>query len=145
MKVLLALLLATQLISNSEWYTDFDKAKDEAKISHKYILLNFSGSDWCSPCIRMHKDIFASDTFTKYAASNLLLVNADFPRLRKNQLSKEQMEKNDALAEKYNRDGKFPYTVLLDSDGKVLKSWEGLPNLSPEKFVGEINSTLHAH
>src|SRR4051812_1786802 len=110
MKVLLTLLLATHLISSSEWMTDFDKAKTEAKASNKFILLNFSGSDWCSPCIRMHKEIFASDTFSKYAASNLLLVNADFPRLRKNQLSKEQTEKNDALADKYNHEGKFPYT-----------------------------------
>ncbi len=144
MKLLAIALLTGVLFSSIAWETDFDKAKQSAKSSNKLIILNFSGSDWCGPCIRMHKEIFGSTAFEQYASSNLVLVNADFPRLRKNQLAPAQQSKNDKLAEQYNKEGKFPMTVLLDADGKVLKSWEGLPRLSPEEFINEIKAVGNA-
>lgn len=144
MKFLLTLLLASSLSAPAPWLSNLDQAKSEASKTHKDILLNFSGSDWCGPCIRMHKEIFDSEVFEKYAGENLVLVNADFPRLKKNQLSKEQARQNDALADKYNPGGKFPYTVLLNEEGKVLKSWEGLPNETPEKFTDDVKSVVHA-
>ena len=75
-----------------------------------------------------------------YANKNLVLVNADFPRYKKNQLSKQQVKENEALAEKYNSSGKFPFTVLLNANGKILKQWDGLPDETPEKFVDEIKT-----
>ncbi|MHA8099525.1 thioredoxin family protein [Aquirufa aurantiipilula] len=119
------------------WGNDFSIAQQNAKQQHRLILLNFSGSDWCGPCIKLKKDIFESSEFTAFAESNLELIRADFPRLKKNQLAKDQQAKNDALAEKYNSSGKFPLTVLLNDQGKVLKEWEGYqPSLS--KFLAEI-------
>src|SRR3954466_1032087 len=117
MRILLITLLSSFLLTTSTWETDFTKAKASAKDSHKLIFLNFSGSDWCGPCIRLHKEIFDSEAFTKYADEKLVLVNADFPRLKKNMLSKDQQKQNDALADKYNNDGAFPLTLLLDADG----------------------------
>ena len=144
MKILLSLFLATSLLSpGSSWLTDFKEAKTEAAASHKNILLNFSGSDWCGPCIRLHKEVFESAAFDQYAKENLILVNADFPRLRKNQLPAELSKQNDVLADKYNKEGKFPYTILLDADGKILKTWEGYSGVSSEKFVTELNSVIH--
>ena len=144
MKFILSLVLFSFLSSSTNWDTDFEKAKTEAIRSHKLIILNFSGSDWCGPCIRMKKEIFESGVFQKYADQNLVLVKADFPRLRKNQLSKEQTKLNEGLADKYNPEGKFPLTILFDETGKPLKQWEGCPNESPEKFIVEINSFAHA-
>ncbi|CAM3686405.1 thioredoxin family protein [Aquirufa aurantiipilula] len=119
------------------WGNDFSVAQQNAKQQHRLILLNFSGSDWCGPCIKLKKDVFESSEFTAFAESNLELIRADFPRLKKNQLAKDQQAKNDALAEKYNSSGKFPLTVLLNDQGKVLKEWEGYqPSLS--KFLAEI-------
>ncbi|GGI25370.1 hypothetical protein GCM10008119_17320 [Pedobacter mendelii] len=117
---------------------DFSEAKKQAKDTHKQILINFSGSDWCGPCIRLRKEILESESFEKYADANLLLVRADFPRQKKNQLPKEQIKLNESLAELYNKDGKFPYTVLVDENGKVLKSWDGFPDETPEAFIKEI-------
>lgn len=140
---LLAILLTSVLVSlTGDWSLDFDQAKTEASQSHKFILLNFSGSDWCAPCIKLKKDIFESDAFKAYAVDHLILVRADFPRLKKNQLDKAQVEKNEALAEKYNPQGKFPLTVLLDANGKVIKEWDGYVQKSPEAFVEDINGTI---
>ena len=126
---------------NTTWLGDFNEATTEAAKSHKYILINFSGSDWCGPCIRERKEILENEVFEKYASDHLVLVRADFPRQKKNQLSKEQTKKNEALADKYNPEGKFPYTLLVDEHGKVVKDWDGFPNESPENFVSQIASS----
>src|SRR3954469_20341341 len=117
MKLLVALSFTCLSFLSLDWQTDFNKAKEDALKENKPILISFSGSDWCGPCIRMEKEFFGSHAFVNYAANHLLLVNADFPRLKKNQLSKEQMVKNESLADKYNPDGNFPLTILVNADG----------------------------
>lgn len=141
MKTLLLIALAVATLSMAvAWNTNFKKAREVAKVEHKYLLLNFSGSDWCIPCIRTKKEIFDTRPFSVFADSNLVLVNADFPRLRKNKLSQAQIKENEMLAEKYNKRGVFPLTILLDADGKVLKEWIGYPALPPDKFVDQIKT-----
>jgi thioredoxin-related protein len=135
---LLTFVIVTFFTINITWLGNFSEAQKQAAQEHKLILVNFSGSDWCGPCIRLRKEILESGTFKDYAAQNLVLVRADFPREKKNQPSKEQIKLNNALADKYNPDGKFHYTLLMDDTGKILQTWEGFPNLTPEQFVEKI-------
>ena len=125
MKTVIVSLLILLSSQASDWKLDFNAAKTEAVSTHKMILLNFSGSDWCGPCIKLRKDVFESAEFETFATQNLVLVRADFPRQKKNQLPKEQVALNEALAEHYNAKGMFPLTILLDEKGKVVKEWEG--------------------
>ena len=138
------LLSGILLVSSLGWEKDFEDAKKKAVTEHKLILLNFSGSDWCGPCIKLNDEIFENISFKKFADSNLVLVNADFPRLKRNQLSKDQQKKNDKLADKYNPQGSFPYTLLLTAEGKVIKAWDGYPNVTAERFTGQIKELLNA-
>jgi len=92
----------------------------------------------------LRKEILESATFEDYASGHLVLVRADFPRQKKNQLSKEQTRLNEALADKYNADGKFPYTLLVDENGKILHSWDGFPGVTPEQFVDQIKDAGQA-
>ncbi|MGN6249072.1 MAG: thioredoxin family protein [Ginsengibacter sp.] len=133
-------LLLSTAFTPPTWLTDLNKAEQIAKTEHKLILLNFSGSDWCIPCMKLRADIFNSDAFSQYANNNLILVNADFPRKKKDQLSKEQQKENDELAAKYNPDGRFPFTILLDSNGNKLKVWDGYYSQGPGNFVNEITA-----
>lgn len=142
MKLLISLLLLFTS-PGATWLGNFQEAQTAAQTSHKLILVNFSGSDWCGPCIRFRQEILESKTFEDYAGSHLLLVRADFPRQKKNQLSKAQVQLNEALADKYNPEGKFPYTLLIDENGKVLKAWDGFSCGTPENFIGEINAKAH--
>jgi thioredoxin-related protein len=137
---LLAIYLTMIFSASVSWLGDFNTAKTEATQNHKLILINFSGSDWCGPCIRLRKEILESATFENYATDHLVLVRADFPRQKKNQLPKEQVKLNETLADQYNPDGKFPFTLLVDEHGKVLRTWDGFPNETPDKFVSDINS-----
>jgi len=120
------------------------EAQQVAKKEHRHILLNFSGSDWCGPCILLRKEIFDDTAFSKMADSALVLVNADFPRMKKKQLSKEQQQLNDRLADQYNPQGKFPLTLLLTADGKVLKLWDGYPAIKPSAFSSQVKAIIDA-
>ena len=144
MKSISFLILPLFLFSSVQWHTNLDEAKQIEQKEHKHILLNFSGSDWCGPCIRLHNEIFEADVFKKMADIQLVLVNADFPRKKKNQLAAQQQAINDKIADQYNSQGKFPYTILLDANGKVLKDWDGFPNETPEAFTTEVRNSIYA-
>ena len=131
-------------LSVTGWHYDLQEAMQLARKEHKNILLNFSGSDWCGPCIRMRREILETEVFKKMADTTLILVNADFPRMKKNQLSSRQQQLNNAMADQYNSQGKFPYTVLLNADGKVLKAWDGFPEVKPEAFCSQVSSIKSA-
>lgn len=128
------------VLSGGNWQTDFQAAQKQAKEEHKLILLNFSGSDWCGPCIQFKKQVLDKKVFVEMAAKNLVLVNADFPRQQKNQLPDEVVKSNTALAYKYDREGYFPTTLLLDADGNVLKAWKGMPEISAKDFTNEVET-----
>lgn len=141
MKILLTASLL-MFFSSVQWLTDFETAKNTAAKEHKHILLNFSGSDWCAPCIKMKAEVFGNDNFLSLAEDQLILVRADFPRSKKNQLMKDQVKRNEALAEKYNPTGKFPYTLLLDKDGRILQTWDGYVFGSQKKFIAELSNSI---
>ncbi len=139
MKFLFVFLSLFLINTNINWLDNFEVAKTEANQNNKAILLNFAGSDWCAPCIKLKQEVFESTVFTKFANNKLVMLRADFPRLKKNQLPAKQLTHNEALAEKYNPEGKFPLTVLLDAKGNKLAEWDGYPkNLSSEKMIEEI-------
>ena len=73
---------------------------EQAKKEHKKILLYFSGSDWCAPCIKFKKFIIQTEEFQAFAKTELIIYNADFPRQSKNKLAKEVEKENEALAGK---------------------------------------------
>jgi thioredoxin-related protein len=123
------------------WGTNLESALDQAGKEEKLVLLNFSGSDWCAPCIQLKKEIFESDDFKGVAEARLVLVRADFPRMKKNQLPADQKAYNEQLAEKFNPQGKFPLTLLLNPEGKVIQTWDGYPkSMSKEKFIETIRN-----
>lgn len=125
------------------WGNNLEKALADAGPAQKLVILNFSGSDWCGPCILLKKEVFESDGFKELADNKLELVRADFPRQKKNQLPREQVKYNESLAERYNPSGKFPLTLLLSPDGKVLHTWDGYPkDLIPDKMIKTIQSYL---
>lgn len=135
-------LLIPLLLSQPRWYTNMEEAQRDAASTHKHILLNFSGSDWCGPCIVLRKEVLDDPAFLAMADTSLVLLNADFPRMKKNQLPKTQQQANDKLADRYNPQGKFPLTLLLTAEGKVLRQWEGNPGLKPAEFSAQVLSAI---
>lgn len=121
-----------------KWATDFDAAKKTAEEKELPILINFTGSDWCGWCIRLHKEVFATETFKEYAENNLVLFEADFPR--RSELDPEIKKQNEALAKRYGIRG-FPTILLVDSNGDVLGT-TGYRKGGPEEYRKHLQQLL---
>ena len=132
-------LIFSLSLSAQNWVTDFETAKTKAEQENKQILLVFSGSDWCAPCIKLDKNIWQTNTFQDYAKIHFILLRADFPRRKKNQLSEQQQKHNNNLAEQYNPNGYFPLVVLLNADGNILNKL-GYKALETQAYINEINT-----
>ncbi|MEO7097974.1 MAG: thioredoxin domain-containing protein [Luteolibacter sp.] len=108
-----AALSASAFASTPEgWSTNLEKAFKQAKAEKKSILVEFTGSDWCPPCIAMRKNVFSKKEFVDAASKNYILVELDFPKG-----DKELADKNQPFAEKYKIEG-FPTVILFKPDGK---------------------------
>ena len=68
--------------AESTWLNDYKKAQQEAKASNKFLLLDFTGSDWCGWCKRLEQEILSQSQFENYARENLVLLEVDFPRAK---------------------------------------------------------------
>src|SRR5574343_61651 len=88
--ILLAVLFISSLGFAQNWSTNIEEAKAKATAENKTIVLVFSGSDWCAPCIKLDKNVWQSEEFKAYAT------------------------------EKYNQECYFPLVVVLNADGKVI-------------------------
>lgn len=135
------LLTFSTFIFSQEKFNIFQEIKEVAKEENKNILIKFSGSDWCIPCIKLQKKVIEDITFQSYISKNLIYIEADFPR-KKGKLSKEIILRNEDLAATYNKQGVFPKMVLIDSNGKVLKFWDGFDKMTAENFIKEINLSI---
>ncbi|OOG73582.1 thioredoxin family protein [Flavobacterium sp. A45] len=124
---------------SQNWATNFDDAKAKAEKENKNILLVFSGSDWCGPCMKLDKVVWQSADFQMEANKSWVIYKADFPKKKANQLSPELTESNNKLAEKYNKNGSFPLVVLLDKKGKII-GMTGFKNVSAQDYIKLIHS-----
>lgn len=114
------MLFVCCFVTAQNWHADIKTASRLASKENKSILLVFSGSDWCAPCIKLDKRVWQSDVFKKFSQDKLTLLKADFPRKKANRLPEKQQELNRMLAEKYNPKGYFPFILLLDKDGNKI-------------------------
>ena len=83
---ILLLFLTILPLTAQEWQTDFDTAKEIASKENRPIVLVFQGSDWCAPCIKLDKQVFSTETFQLYAKDHFVMLEADFPKKKKNAL-----------------------------------------------------------
>jgi len=118
------------------WLTDLPKAQTLAKTEKKAVLVVFTGSDWCPPCMKLKAEVLDSAEFQKYAKEKLVLVELDFPR--KKTLPDDQKKANAALRDKYQVRG-FPTLLLLGSDGAKLGQKVGYGGTGPAAVIKELN------
>jgi thiamine biosynthesis lipoprotein len=116
-----------------------DQVFARASIEQKTILMIFSGSDWCLPCIQLDKTIFSDTTFLHFAGKRLILLRVDFPQRKK--LSPDEKAKNEKLADEFNPRGTFPLLLLVNPKRLVIASLN-YERYTVNSFVQEIKDAL---
>ena len=118
------------------WSTDIEKAFEKAKIEKKAVLVEFTGSDYCPPCIVIRKNVLSKPEFITAASKKYILVELDFPRG-----DKALKAKNDPYYEKYQVDG-FPTVILFDEAGKEFTRFLASDYPRPELFLKHLDEAL---
>lgn len=137
--ILLAVLGTAGVALGGDWQTDYAGALEKAKAENKRVLIDFTGSDWCGPCIQFNKQVLTRKEFLSYADKHLILLEIDYPQ-RKRQ-SAELVKQNQELARQYGIDEKgYPTVVLLDPAGKVVDEFSGYDGSSAAEFIAWIES-----
>ena len=104
------------------WLTDMDAAKKEAAEQKKDLMIEFTGSDWCPPCMQLRANVFSKPDFQKEAQKNFVLLELDYPRSKEQ--SAEVKAANQKLAEQYGVTS-FPTIVFADASGKPFGAFVG--------------------
>ena len=118
------------------WMTDFEAAQKKAAAENKDLLVDVTGSDWCSWCIKLNEEVFSHDAFKKGVADKFVLVELDFPR-DKSAISEAVQKQNAELQEKFQVKG-FPTILLLDAQGRPFAQTGYQPG-GPEKYVAHLD------
>ena len=134
--------LATAAIgAESGWMTDFEASRQKAEKENKPILMNFTGSDFCPPCIMLTKEVFDTPEFKKYATENLILMEVDFPQSKPQSPSLKRQ--NASLAQALEIHG-YPSLYLVTHDLKVLTPRLGYYPGGPEVWIEGLEKFIKA-
>lgn len=117
------------------WHTNIETAIDLSEKSGKPIFAFFTGKEWCSWCKKLDRQILSQEAFKTYAKENLILLELDFPRGKRN-LPAKQIE----LARKFSIQG-YPTVILMDAKTNHIAT-TGYEAMSPEQYTDHLKSLL---
>lgn len=116
---LLLMLAWTPAFSAGPWLDNIDEAAAKAKAENKLVLAEFTGSDWCHWCIKMHEEVTTKEAWLTEIQKDFVLVSIDF-------LQSSPMPNPDyvqSMLEKYGIQG-FPTLLVLNDKGVPVSNVE---------------------
>jgi thioredoxin-related protein len=119
------------------WTSDFSAAQKEATEAKKDLLVNFTGSDWCSWCLKLHKEVLDQEPFKMLVKDRFVLVELDYPN-DKTKLPEATLKQNEELKVKYPVPG-LPSILLCDASGTPFAIITGYQDGVSEKYVTQLD------
>lgn len=138
----LALSFTASGFASEGWLSDLAKATAQAREEKKPILMDFTGSDWCTWCIRLRKEVFELAAFKEAAPKRFVLLELDYPQ-DESKVPPAIREQNAALQQKYAIQG-YPTILLVDAEGRPFAR-TGYQKGGPEEYLkhlGRLNENL---
>ena len=132
--LIIFLSAALSFAGGEGWMSDLNEGLEKAKKEGKPVLAEFTGSDWCHPCIMMQKKVFSKKDFVSAASKDYVLVVVDSPKKDKQLASKN---------EKYfieNRVQSVPTVVIFNPDGSEKERFGASQYPSVDKFLAKIKN-----
>ena len=127
--------------SHDLWLTDFAAAKAQAKKQHVDILMDFTGSDWCGWCIKLHQEVFDTGEFQKEIGKHFVLLELDYPQKKK--LPEALVKQNDELKDAFAIEG-YPTIMLVDDEGKPYAQTGYQPG-GPTAYLKHLGELKQKH
>lgn len=126
-------LASPSALAGDGWYADYDEAVKVAKKEGKDLFVDFTGSDWCGWCIRLHEEVFDFPEWSDPVQKDYVLVALDFPKREEAQAKVPNPERNEELKNKYRVRG-FPTILMMTAEGEVYAQ-TGYEEGGPEAYL----------
>lgn len=120
------------------WMSSYEDALKKAKKESKPVLIYFTGSDWCAPCITLDKQFFYTHRFKDLSDKELVLLEVDFPK-NQNLLPQDKISENLYLKERY-KVSSFPTLLFVNHRGRKVAEKNGY--ILPEYYYPFIESVV---
>ncbi len=134
----LTTVLLAPALSAGEWFTDFEKAKNESLKTKRPIYILFTNSDAAADR-SLERTIFSQRKFQDYADKKLVLLKIDFPNASHLQ-PKSLSQQNRELRTKFGITI-LPTALLLDANGDIYIDFLKADG-SAEKHRRKINEIM---
>lgn len=132
--------IVSQAFAADGWGTDFNAGLATAAAEGRTMLVEFTGSDWCPPCMQLRGKILPTQAFKDFAEQNkLVLVELDFPRAQGKVTPEEEAVRNE-LAEKYRVEG-FPTMLVTDGKGVPYAKVVGSA-MNADAYIDRLRTAL---
>ena len=118
------------------WATDYAAACQRAAAENKQVLLNFTGSDWCTWCHKLEAEVFSKPDFSSRAAERYVLVTVDFPQKKK--LPAAEAAQNNRLKSDFGVRG-YPTIVVVSPEGRKRAEIVGYLAGGPKVFFAALD------
>lgn len=127
--------------SNIEWKTNYKETYEQAKATGKPLVLFFTGSDWCTWCTKLEREVFETPEFANSANQEFLFVLLDYPR--KTSLPKHLTEQNSQLKDKY-KVSSFPTVLVIDDNENIILR-TGYRKGGGQSYLKHLSEAVHGH
>ena len=121
------------------WRTDFEAARKQAAAEDKVLLIDFTGSDWCTWCVKLRKEVFIQPEFVAGTKDRFVLVELDYPK-DKTIVPEAVAKQNAELLKKYPVSG-YPTVLLCDAAGKPFATTGYRPD-GPVPYLAHLGTLL---
>ncbi len=124
---------------SARWHTSWESAAAESNSSGKPVMLFFTGSDWCGWCIRLKREVFDTSEFQSWAATQVVLLELDFPRNKPQ--SSQVKAANQQLAKKFGVKG-YPSIFFANAKGTQIGSRFGYAEGGPSVWTKQAEKCM---
>lgn len=122
------------------WLTSHEFATNRAKAEKKLLMAHFTGSDWCTWCVKLEDEVFDTPEFKAWSSKFAVPLKLDYPRKTKQKSDLRKQNKQVLLHyEKYVKG--YPTVLFLDERGEVVTKM-GYVKGGPDAWIAKLESKL---
>lgn len=111
--------------ASMEWMTDLEQAGEKAAAEGKLLLVEFTGSDWCTACKVQKKKVLEKPEFTDWVQQHYVPVMVDVPNNAALVGGKARLQANKQICEDYGIKV-FPALVVMTPELVPMGAYYGI-------------------